>query len=87
MPRYINESDIYKLFDMRGIAVLHVGDIDVLPRVEVKEVAHGRWENNHCTVCGMTPLGEELWKHLDVEPPRFEWCMDYCPCCGVKMNE
>lgn len=87
MPRYIEENEIYKLFDPRGVAQLHVGDIDVLPRVEVKEVVYGRWENNHCTVCGMTPLGEELWEHLDIEPPRFERCMDYCPCCGAKMNK
>ena len=48
---------------------------------------HGRWVDNHCTACGKTPLGEELWEHLDVEPPRFELCFPICPNCGAKMDE
>lgn len=46
----------------------------------------GEWIDNHCTACGETPLGEELWEHIDGEPPRFERCIDYCPCCGAKMK-
>lgn len=35
----------------------------------------------------MTPLGEELWEHLDLEPPKFEYYMNYCPECGTKMDK
>ena len=31
------------------------------PTADVVEVRHGRWINNHCTVCGQTPIGEEAW--------------------------
>ena len=58
----------------------------LLKIIEAEEVRHGEWINNHCSVCGMTPIGEELWKHLDIDPPRFEYCMDFCPCCGAKMD-
>ena len=56
------------------------------PTADIVEVKHGEWIDNHCTVCGKTPLGEELWEHLDLCPPRFELCMDYCPCCNAKMD-
>jgi hypothetical protein len=46
----------------------------------------GEWKNNHCTNCGMMPMGEEMWTRLDLTPPRFEWFMDYCPNCGAKMK-
>ena len=66
MPRYIEENEIYNLFNARGVAQLHVGDIDVLPRVEIKEVVRGRWEEADdgdgavCSVCRSTsaPVGE-----------------------------
>lgn len=83
MPRYIAENDVYNLFNACGVARLHVGDIDVQPRVEAKEVVHGRcvyvrddelidhWE---CSVCGRYIPWEY---HLD---------FNYCPYCGVKMD-
>lgn len=37
MNRFIREEDVYKLFGQDGTARLHVGDIDVLPRVELRE--------------------------------------------------
>lgn len=55
-------------------------------KADFVEVKHGEWIDNHCSVCGMTPLGEELWEHLNITPPKFELCMDYCPCCGAKMD-
>ena len=83
MPRYIEENEIYKLFNARGVAQLHVGDIDVLPRAEVKEVVHGQWilketcgkhtEKFHCSVCNKIP------KSLCPET--------YCPNCGAKMEK
>ena len=36
--RLIAENDIYALFGQNGRAMLHVGDIDVLPRVDAVEV-------------------------------------------------
>ena len=45
----------------------------------------GEWKDNHCTVCGMTPIGEETWTNHDITPPKFEWFMDFCPNCGAEM--
>ena len=56
------------------------------PPADVVEVRRGRWINNHCTVCGQTPIGEEAWTRLGLTPPRFELCMSFCPCCGAKMD-
>ena len=53
---------------------------------DVAPVRHGRWVDNHCTACGMMPMGDEMWKLCDFEPPRFEKFMDYCPSCGAKMD-
>ena len=60
--------------------------IEQAPTVNAVEVVHARWVDNHCTACGMMPMGDELWEHLDAEPPRMEFFMDYCPCCGAKMD-
>ena len=77
MPRYISENEIYALFDKRGQASLHVGDIDVLPRVEVKEVVHGQWilrhDGYHCSNCDIQAI------YTGVE-------LKYCPNCGAKMD-
>lgn len=56
------------------------------PAADVAPVRHGRWVDNHCTACGMMPMGDEMWKHLDLEPPLFERFMDYCPSCGCRMD-
>ena len=53
---------------------------------DVVEVRHGWWVDNHCTACGMMPMGDEMWKNLGFEPPLFERFMDYCPSCGAKMD-
>ena len=57
-----------------------------IPAADVVPVRHGRWVDNHCTACGMMPMGDEMWELCDFEPPRFEKFMDYCPSCGAKMN-
>ena len=44
MPRYIEENEIYNLFNARGVAQLHVGDIDMLPRAEVKPIVRAKWK-------------------------------------------
>ena len=56
------------------------------PAADVAPVRHAKWVDNHCTACGMMPMGDEMWKNHDCEPPLFERFMDYCPCCGAKME-
>lgn len=63
-----------------------ISDIKGMKAADVAPVRHARWVNNHCTACGMMPMGDEMWKHCDFEPPRFEWFMDYCPSCGCRMD-
>ena len=57
-----------------------------IPPADVAPVRHAKWVDNHCTACGMMPMGDEMWKHLDLEPPLFERFMDYCPSCGCRMD-
>ena len=56
------------------------------PAADVAPVRHAKWVYNHCTACGMMPMGDEMWKNYDCEPPLFERFMDYCPSCGAKMD-
>ena len=82
MARLIAEKDIYSLFGASGMARLHVGDIDVLPRVDAVEVVHGHmverivdhecpWYTVYdCSECGCSI---ERWH-------------TYCPSCGAKMD-
>ena len=60
--------------------------VENFPAADVAPVRHARWVDNHCTACGMMPMGDEMWKHLDLEPPLFERFMDYCPICGCRMD-
>ena len=53
---------------------------------DVAPVRRAKWVDNHCTACGMMPMGDEMWKNHDCEPPLFERFMDYCPSCGAKMD-
>jgi ribosomal protein S27AE len=46
----------------------------------------GEWVDNHCTKCGITPIGDETWTDYGVTPPRFELFMRFCPHCGAKMK-
>ena len=38
--------------------------IRYIDAVDVAPVRHGRWVDNHCTACGMMPIGDEMWKNL-----------------------
>lgn len=58
-----------------------------IPAADVLPVVRGRWENNHCSACGMMPMGEEIWECCDFAPPKFEWFMNFCPNCGADMRE
>lgn len=60
--------------------------IKCIPAADVVPVRHAKWVDNHCTACGMMPMGDEMWKNHDFEPPLFERFMDYCPSCGAKMD-
>ena len=64
----------------------YVDKIKSIPAADVAPVRHAKWVDNHCTACGMMPMGDEMWKNRDFEPPLFEWFMDYCPNCGAKMD-
>ena len=44
------------------------------------------WVNNHCSMCGMMPIGDEIFIYLDMTPPRFELFMKFCPNCGARMG-
>lgn len=74
----INVNDVYSLFDKSGIARLHVGDIDVIPRVDAVPVVRGRWILRHdgyyCSNCGIGAV------YAGVK-------LNYCPNCGSKMDE
>lgn len=37
--RLIDVNDVYSLFDADGFAILHIADIDAIPRVDAVEVA------------------------------------------------
>ena len=87
--RLIAESDIYKLFDKTGFARLHVGDIDVIPRVDAVEVVHGEWVFGELDVFGAPVKCSNCGWGVDNADPIL-W-MDYpahrfCGNCGAKMD-
>ena len=51
-----------------------------------RKQSEGEWKDNHCTACGMSPIGDEAWTDIGLTPPKFEHCMSFCPCCGAKMK-
>lgn len=65
----------------------YVDKIKSIPAADVAPVRHAKWVDNHCTACGMMPMGDEMWKNRDFEPPLFERFMDYCPNCGALMDK
>ena len=86
MGRLLNEDDVYALFAPNGTARLHVADIDALPRVEAKEVVHGRWIKDdythryRCSACEAYQPYDTVGDYIDY------WDCDYCPNCGTKMD-
>lgn len=84
MARYIREEEVYNLFGQNGMARLHVGDIDVLPRTEIKETkgewkedTRRSWVNGRYYVTGF--LCSECGSHSD---HRYL----YCHGCGACMH-
>ena len=47
--------------------------IENAPEVDARPVVHGRWEDEHCSVCGRYVY------HGDAG--------NYCPNCGARMDE
>ena len=78
MGRLLDEDDVYALFALNGTARLHVADIDVLPRVDAKEVVHGRWidAREYC--------GDYMCSNCDALYGTNKF--NYCPNCGAKMD-
>ena len=81
-----NDSITVWSFDGEETARGILKAIDNAPTIDAVPVVHARWVDNHCTACGMMPMGDEMWEHLDETPPRMEFFMSYCPCCGAKMD-
>ena len=51
-----------------------------------RKQSKGEWIDNHCSICGMTPIGDEVWTEIGLTPPKFEYFMSFCPCCGARMK-
>ena len=87
MAEYIERKALRDtLYDADAITMSGVKILNQFPGADVAPVRHGQWVDNHCTACGMMPMGDEMWKNLGFEPPLFERFMDYCPSCGAKMD-
>ena len=86
----IDANDVYSLFEENGTARLHVGHIDVIPRVDAVEVVHGWWkprphrkvnsEGRAITYCDFHYCSE-CGTERPMVPPY-----NYCPNCGAKMD-
>ena len=94
MPRYINENEIYALFDRRGQASLHVGDIDMLPRAAVVEPVHAAWVRRRVTDKAIVVdevICSRCFNIIGVvfSDTGFEECktgQNFCSKCGAKMD-
>ena len=77
-----SKKAIYREAILAVKSILHAAK----PIDAVSPVRHAKWVDNHCTACGMTPMGDEMWKRYDCDPHLFDRFMDYCPTCGAKMD-
>ena len=102
MGRLVDENDIYKLFSDNGTARLHVGDIDILPRVNAVSVKWGHWEwfeewnpstpehPRECDDCGWRCSNCKT-ALVDIvggywDNPDDTPKLNYCPECGTKIR-
>ena len=94
--RLIDANDVYALFGQNGMARLHVGHIDLLPRVDAVEVVHGRWEFRRsvkyswctdavCTACE-TVIDTHIDNDVEYRQEAIKKKLLYCPNCGAKMD-
>ena len=54
----IDANDVYSLFDADGFAILHIADIDAIPRVDAVEVARCK----DCLYSNRTIWASEVYK-------------------------
>ena len=54
----IDVNDVYSLFDKSGFAILHIADIDAIPRVDAVEVARCK----DCLYSNRTIWASEVYK-------------------------
>ena len=80
MGRLLDENDVYALFAPNGTARLHVADIDALPRVDAKEVVHGRWLYEPVEFTYEKDIKRSVCGRYVDEPEN------YCPNCGARMD-
>lgn len=74
-------TDLY-LIDEKFIKSAIINEII---RRKDNEQREAMWVDSHCTACGMSPIGEETWTEQGQTPPKLEYFMSFCPCCGAKM--
>ena len=88
LPKHLREYQTQNLDDAWEDGYFcALGQIRSVPAADVRPVVRGKWKNNHCSACGMMPMGEEIWECCDFAPPKFEWFMNFCPNCGADMRE
>ena len=75
-PREVQDKDLENF--NRDMAVVRKALDDLRPK--------GQWEDNHCSACGMMPMGEEMWTNFHLDAPRFDFFMNFCPYCGADMR-
>ena len=86
MGRLLNEDDVYALFAPNGTARLHVADIDVLPRVDAKEVVHGWWIDENGFLFMPLPKGHRWYHCSECREMIIGIPHNYYPNCGAKMD-
>lgn len=72
--------------EINGVDACYFKYAEMIYNAGYRKQSEGKWVNNHCSVCGMTPIGDEIWERLDITPPRYELFMDSCPICGARMK-
>ena len=87
MAEYIEREAAIKAVSENDCEGYATWAVKAIPAADVRPVVKGKWENNHCSVCGMMPMGEEIWECCDFAPPKFEWFMNFCPNCGASMSD
>lgn len=76
----IDANDVYSLFDVNGMARLHVGDIDVIPRVDAVEVVRCKDCQHHEHYDTLLYCGHSRGLAGSVSPD------DFCSCGERKYN-
>lgn len=84
---YLDEKDVYDLFE-NGVVHLHVADIDVLPRADIKEVKHGYW-TGRLTIDDAHAEGFASWM-TEKEKARIredDTHVTHCSVCGGMFDD